>query len=78
MDYQKLLFAAEVRRVAHESRISGRQLHLHGLAGTKYDAAEEVRRFDAEHPFANYVQNAYHDILNVARQIEANEEDGKR
>jgi len=78
MDYQKLLFAAEVRRVAHEYRVSGRQIHLHSLAGTKHDAAEEVRRFDTEHPFANYVQDAYHDILNVVRQVEAFENAGQK
>jgi hypothetical protein len=72
MDYMKLLFAAEVRRLAQEMLVSARQVHLAALP-KPYNTREVLEQFDADHPFREFLKDAYHEILNTSKFIESQE-----
>jgi hypothetical protein len=70
MDYAKLLFAAEVRRLAQEIRVNKRQIHLMKLP-TPHDPKVEVEAFDAQHPFSHFLQIAYRELTDAAAFIDS-------
>lgn len=70
MDFQQLIFAAQVRALAHEFRTSDRQVHL-ASQPKGYDARAEIDAFDSRNPFEEYIAAAYRDLVNVALKISA-------
>lgn len=71
MDYQKLLFAAEVHRLAGELRAAERQQKMRRESGlTGEDLRIATERWDAEHKVMSFVPQAVALITNVAEMIE--------
>ena len=73
MDYAKLMFAAELRRLAQEMRVSARHLHLLQLP-KPHDAQSEVAAFDNRYPFSHFLQAAYRELVDAAAFVDSMEE----
>jgi hypothetical protein len=68
MDYQKLLFAAEVRKLAVEMWAKDRDIFRHKASGVTPD---QMKEWDEQHAFSTYIPTALHQILRVAEHIQA-------
>jgi hypothetical protein len=79
MDYEKLLFAAEVRKLAVELQQAERSKVEHEYA--KAEAADRQDALDAwgnEFPLSTFVTRANSQIVAVLEQLEAEEEQERR
>ena len=66
MDYTKLLFAAEVRKLAVEMWQAERKV----VTGAYHVTPDSIAEWDAANPFKDYIPKALGQILKVAAYIQ--------
>jgi hypothetical protein len=71
MDYQHLLFASEVRKLAAERRQKEREkIEVEYGRAQEADRQDMLDAWDNEFPLTSYVSSAYAEIAEVAKQVE--------
>jgi hypothetical protein len=74
MDYQQLIFAAEVRKLAVETWTKERDIFRKRASGVTPD---QMTEWDKQNAFITYIPTALNQILQVAVHIQETEEMSK-